>query len=102
MMPKVSYCGYKTTNIKHDCRVCYLARARAMARVVLAQIEFTRAICGSRKILSMLQYNVIFLHSKRKMHEITAADSGLYIVIIQVIEVIIQTTTYLENRQSYR
>ena len=51
-----------------------------MARVVLAQIEFTRAICGSRKILSMLQYNVIFLHSKRKMHEITAADSGLYIV----------------------
>ena len=61
-------------------RVCYLARARAMARVVLAQIEFTRAICGSRKILSMLQSNVIFLHSKRKMHEITAADSGLYIV----------------------
>ena len=51
-----------------------------MARVVLAQIEFTLAICGSRKILSMLQYNVIFLHSKRKMHEITAADSGLYIV----------------------
>ena len=36
-------------------RVCYLARARAMARVVLAQIEFTRAICGSRKILTMLQ-----------------------------------------------
>ena len=60
--------------------LCYLARARAMARVVLAQIEFMRAICGSRKILSMLQYNVIFLHSKRKMHEITAADSGLYIV----------------------
>ena len=52
-----------------------------MARVVPAQIEFTRAIYGSRKILSMLHYNVIiFLHSKRKMHEITAADSGLYIV----------------------
>ena len=32
-------------------RVCYLARARA--RVVLAQIEFARAICGSRKILPM-------------------------------------------------
>ena len=28
------------------CQVCYLVRARAMARVVLAQIEFTRAICG--------------------------------------------------------
>ena len=39
-----------TTNI----RVCYLARARAMARVVLAQIEFARAICGSRKSLPML------------------------------------------------
>ena len=51
-----------------------------MARVVLAQIEFMRAICGSRKTLSMLQYNVIFLHSKHKMHESTAADSGLYIV----------------------
>ena len=35
-------------------RVCYLARARAMARVVLAQIEFARAICGSRKISPML------------------------------------------------
>ena len=35
--------------------VCYLARARAMARVVLAQIEFTRAICGPRKILPLLQ-----------------------------------------------
>ena len=63
-----------------DIRVCYLVQARAMARVVLAQIEFARAICGSRKILSMLQYNVIFLHSKRKMHEIIAANSGLYIV----------------------
>ena len=51
-----------------------------MTRVVLAQIEFTVAICGSRKILSALQYNVIFLHSKGKMHEITTADSGLYIV----------------------
>ena len=30
----------------HD-RVCYLARARAMARVVLAQIEFPPAICVS-------------------------------------------------------
>ena len=68
-----------------------------MARVVLAQIEFTRAICGSRKTLSMLQYNVIFLHSKRKMHEIIAADSGL----CTVIEVIILTTTYCkENRYS--
>ena len=36
-------------------RVCYLARARAMARVVLAQFEFTRAICGSRKILYVLR-----------------------------------------------
>ena len=27
-----------------------------MARVVLAQIEFARAICGSRKILPMLAY----------------------------------------------
>ena len=61
-------------------RVFYLARARAMACLVLAQIEFTRAICGSRKILPMLQYNVIFFHSNRKMHEIIAADSGLYIV----------------------
>ena len=50
------------------------------ARVVLAQNKFTRAICGSRKMFSMLQYNVIFLHSKRKMHEIIAADSGLYSV----------------------
>ena len=39
----------------NTCRVCYLARARAMARVVLEQIEFARAICGSRKILPMLQ-----------------------------------------------
>ena len=39
---------------KHCNRVCYLARARAMARLVLAQIEFARAICGSRKILLML------------------------------------------------
>ena len=36
-------------------RVYYLARARAMARVVLALIEFERAICGSRKILPVLQ-----------------------------------------------
>ena len=50
----------KTVNYRHStvdtlCRVCYLARARAMARVVLAQIEFARAICGSRKLLPMLQ-----------------------------------------------
>ena len=51
-----------------------------MTRVVLAQIELTRAICGSRKMLSMLQYNIIFLHSRRKMQEITEADSGPYIV----------------------
>ena len=35
------------------CRVCYLARARAMARVVLAQIEFKRA--SSRRFLPMLR-----------------------------------------------
>ena len=45
---------YVQTNFIYNClhffsimyttrRVCYLARARAMARVVLAQIEFTRA-----------------------------------------------------------
>ena len=39
-------------------RVCYLARARAMAHVVLAQIEFTRAIRGSRKISRC--YSIIF------------------------------------------
>ena len=44
----------KTVSFHMIYRVCYLARARAMARVVLAQIEFARAICGSRKILPML------------------------------------------------
>ena len=44
----------KSEKQKQLCRVCYLARARAMARVVLAQIEFARAICGSRKISPML------------------------------------------------
>ena len=34
-----------------------------MARVVLAQIEFARAICGSRKMLPMLR------HGNRKMHD---------------------------------
>ena len=47
-----------------------------MARVVLAQIEFARAICGSRKILPML-------------------------VMVQVTQVIIQTTIFCkDNRYS--
>ena len=46
---------FLNTIFEHVHRVCYLARARAMARVVLTQIEFARAICGSRKILPMLQ-----------------------------------------------
>ena len=61
-------------------RVCYLARARAMARVVLAQIEFAGAICGSRKILPMLLIvTVTFLHSDRKMHDnFTAGQWTVY------------------------
>ena len=35
--------------------VRYLAWARAMARVVLDQIKFTRAICGLPKILPMVR-----------------------------------------------
>ena len=38
-------CKSKGLSDCHNIRVCYLARARAMARVVLAQIEFARAIC---------------------------------------------------------
>ena len=45
-----------------------------MARVVLAQIEFARAICGSRKILPML-------------------------VMVQVTQVIIQTTIFCKDNR---
>ena len=56
-LPYMFICtSIKSQNIQKTeyTRVCYLARARAMARAVLAQIEFARAICGSRKILPML------------------------------------------------
>ena len=35
--------GFSSKNFIYSTRVCYLAQARAMARVVLAQIDFTRA-----------------------------------------------------------
>ena len=49
-----------------------------MARVVLLQIKLTRAM--QNFVYVTVPYNVIFLPSKPKMHEITAADSGMYIV----------------------
>ena len=48
-----------------------------MARVVLAQIEFARAICGSRKILPMLQRHLC-IPTVRCM-TCLQLDSGLHI-----------------------
>ena len=52
-------------------RVVYLARARGLARVVLAQIEFTRAILWLTQYFANV--TVMLLYSNRKMHAIISA-----------------------------
>ena len=66
---------------RHVPRVCYLARARAMARVVLAQIEFTRAIRGSSKISRCLMLQYYFCIPPVRYMTSLQLDSGLYIAV---------------------